>query len=54
MSKLNLILEPVLALLSHEDEEIKKMAEKTNKLLYNIMDKVKNTSIEFMNILPTV
>lgn len=54
MSKLSFILEPVLQSLSHEDEEIRNAAQQTNALLYNIMDKVKNTSIEFMNILPTV
>jgi vacuole morphology and inheritance protein 14 len=54
MSKLNLILQPILSLLSHEDEDIRKNANLTNDLLYLIMEKVKHTSIEFMNILPTV
>jgi len=41
-------------LLSHEEEEIRKAAQKTNELLLKIMDKIKNSSIEFMNIVPTV
>lgn len=40
LSKLSYILEPILKLLSSEEEEIRKAAFKTNDQLLKIMDKV--------------
>jgi vacuole morphology and inheritance protein 14 len=54
MPKLSYILEPILTIISTEDEDLRKLAVKTNNLLLQIMDKVKNTTVEFINIMPTV
>ena len=37
-----MILGPILNLLSYDDLDIRKSAERTNQLLLQIMDKVKN------------
>lgn len=54
LNKLSSILEPILLLLSHEEEEIRKAALKTNELLLKIMERIKNESVEFINIVPIV
>ncbi|CAD8081924.1 unnamed protein product [Paramecium primaurelia] len=54
LNSLSQILGPILILLSHEEEEIRKAAQKTNELLLKVMEKVKNQSVEFMNIVPTI
>ncbi|CAD8103694.1 unnamed protein product [Paramecium sonneborni] len=54
LNSLSQILGPILILLSHEEEEIRKAAQKTNELLLKVMDRVKNQSVEFMNIVPTI
>ncbi|CAD8132656.1 unnamed protein product [Paramecium pentaurelia] len=54
LNSLSQILGPILILLSHEEEEIRKAAQKTNELLLKVMERVKNQSIEFINIVPTI
>ncbi|CAK95056.1 unnamed protein product (macronuclear) [Paramecium tetraurelia] len=54
LNSLSQILGPILILLSHEEEEIRKAAQKTNELLLKVMDRIKNQSVEFINIVPTI
>jgi vacuole morphology and inheritance protein 14 len=53
--KVQQILEPILELLSHEEEEIRKAAQRTNGLLLKILDRERrNNSIEFVNVVHVV
>ena len=48
IQQLSSILEPILTLLSHEEEEIRRAANKTNEIIIKIIKKLKDSSTEFM------
>jgi hypothetical protein len=48
------ILKPILSWLYHGDKEFRRAAEKINKSLLQIMQKVKSTSGDFANLFPVV
>ena len=54
LRKIPMILGPILNLISYEQMDIRISAERTSQLLLDIMEKVKNDSIEFMSLFNVV